>query len=77
MGKCTNLVLEFPGSPVIENLPANAGFMGSIPGLGRFHMAQSNQAQAPRLLEFEHLEPMLCKKREPAQQWRPSPAINK
>jgi len=25
----------FPGGPVTENLPANAGDMGSIPGLGR------------------------------------------
>ena len=29
---------DFPGCPVIKNLPANAGDMGSIPGLGRFHM---------------------------------------
>ena len=26
------------GGPVVKNLPANAGEMGSIPGLGRFHM---------------------------------------
>ena len=25
-----------PGGPVVKNLPANAGNMGSIPGLGRF-----------------------------------------
>ena len=29
---------DFPGNPVIKNLPANAGDTGSIPGLGRFHM---------------------------------------
>ena len=31
-----NLV-DFPGGTVVKNLPANAGDMGSIPGLGRFH----------------------------------------
>ena len=29
---------NFPGGPVVKNLPANAGEMGSIPSLGRFHM---------------------------------------
>ena len=28
----------FPGGAVVENLPANAGDMGSRPGLGRSHM---------------------------------------
>ena len=32
----------FPGSAVVENLPANAGDMGSSPGLGRSHMPRSN-----------------------------------
>ena len=31
----------FPGGAVVENLPANAGDMGSSPGLGRSHMPQS------------------------------------
>ena len=35
-----------------KNLPANAGDMGSIPGLGRFHMPRGNKAHA--------LEPMSC-----------------
>ena len=26
--------LDFPGGPVVKNLPANAGNKGSIPGLG-------------------------------------------
>ena len=30
------------GGPVVGNLPANAGNMGSIPGWGRFHMLRSN-----------------------------------
>ena len=29
---------DVPGGPVVKNLPANAGDMGSIPGSGRFHM---------------------------------------
>ena len=33
-----------------KNPPANAGDMGSIPGLGRFHMLWGNQAQVPQLL---------------------------
>ena len=33
---------DFPGGAVVGNLPANAGDMGSIPGLGRSHMPQSN-----------------------------------
>ena len=33
-----NLFIGFPGGPVIENLPTNAGDMRSICGLGRFHM---------------------------------------
>ena len=32
----------FPGSAVVENLPANAGDTGSSPGLGRSHMPWSN-----------------------------------
>ena len=32
----------FPGGAVVESLPANAGDMGSSPGLGRSHMPRSN-----------------------------------
>ena len=32
----------FPGGAVVENLSANAGDMGSSPGLGRSHMLRSN-----------------------------------
>ena len=35
-------MLEFPGGPVVKNLPANAGDMGSIPGPVRSHMTQGN-----------------------------------
>ena len=27
--------MDFPGGSAVENLPANAGDMGSIPGTGR------------------------------------------
>ena len=37
---------NFPGGPLVKNLPAKAGGMGSIPGPGRFHMPQGNQACA-------------------------------
>ena len=30
----------FPGGAVVKNPPANAGDMGSSPGLGRCHMLQ-------------------------------------
>ena len=35
-------VSGFPDGAVVENLPANAGDMGSSPGLGRSHMPRSN-----------------------------------
>ena len=35
-------MLGFPGGTVVENLPANAGDMGSSPGLGRSYMPWSN-----------------------------------
>ena len=33
---------DFPGGAVVEDPPANAGDMGSNPGLGRCHMPRSN-----------------------------------
>ena len=42
--------MDFPGGAVGENLPASAGDTGSIPGLGRFHMQQSNKVHTPQLL---------------------------
>ena len=40
----------FPGGLVHKNLLANAEDTGSIPGLGRSHMPQSNKAHVPQLL---------------------------
>ena len=36
----------FPGGWVVRSLPANAGDMDSIPGLGRFHMSWNGWAHA-------------------------------
>ena len=33
---------DFPGGVVVKNPPANAGDMGSSPGLGRSHRLRSN-----------------------------------
>ena len=38
---------------MVKNLPANAGNTGLIPGPGRSHMAQGNEAHAPQLLKSE------------------------
>ena len=35
-------LLGFPWGSVVKNLPANTADMGSIPGLGRPHMQESN-----------------------------------
>ena len=38
--------MDFPGGSVVQNSPANAGDMGSIPGPGRFHTLRDNEAHA-------------------------------
>ena len=35
-------VSDFPAGPVVENPPANAGNMCSIPGLGKFYIPRGN-----------------------------------
>ena len=37
---------------MVENLPANAGYTGSGPGLGRSHMPRSGWAREPQLLSL-------------------------
>ena len=54
---------DFPGGTVDRNLPANAGDRGSIPGPGRSHVLQSNQAHALPLLKSVCLESVLYNKR--------------
>ena len=40
---------DFPGGPVVENLPCNARDTGSIPDLGRSHMPWGSWADGPQL----------------------------
>ena len=47
-----NVREDFPGGPVVKNPPAKAGDMGSIPGLGRFHMLQGNSALVTQATEL-------------------------
>ena len=42
---------DFPGGPVVKNLPANAGDMGLIPGPGGYCMPQDNNAHELQLLK--------------------------
>ena len=73
------LVGDFPGRPVVKNLPANVGDMGSIPGPGRSHMPWSNQVSEPQLLSqcsATREYPLLTTlKKAWVQQRRPSTAI--
>ena len=39
-----NTFQGFPGGPVVESLPANAGDTGSSPALGGSHMPRSSEA---------------------------------
>ena len=41
---------DFSGGRVDKNPPASAEDMGSVPGPGRLHVLQSNEAHAPQLL---------------------------
>ena len=41
-GKWKTIVVGFPGGAVVGSLPANAGDMGSSPGLGGSHMPRTN-----------------------------------
>ena len=45
---------------MVRNLPVNAGDMGWILGLGRYHRPMSNSAQAAQLLKPAHLQAALC-----------------
>ena len=42
----------FPGGAVVESPPADAGDMGSSPGLGGSYMPQSNWARETQLLSL-------------------------
>ena len=55
---------DFPGGPVVKNPPTNAGDMGLIPGLQRFHVPRGNEAHTPQLLS-------LCPRARGLQQAKP------
>ena len=58
--------LDFPGGPVVKNLPANAGDVGAIPGMGRYHMPlliPYSRGWEPQLLSPHALEPVLHNER--------------
>ena len=55
--KVKNVFGGFPGGAVVEGPPANAGDMGSSPGLGRSHMPLSNWAREPQLLSLRVWSP--------------------
>ena len=65
------MLRDFPGGPVVRNLPASAGDMALIPGLGRSHMLQGNKACAPQL---ENSPRSWQPKKASAQQQRPNTA---
>ena len=46
------MFLDFPGGMVYKNLPVSVGDTGWIPGLGRFHIPQSNCTHIPQLLNL-------------------------
>ena len=46
----SKVIRGFPGGAVVGSPPANAGDMGSSPGLGRSHMPRSGWACEPQLL---------------------------
>ena len=81
--------LDFPGGPLIENLPANAGSMGSDPWSGRIPCAMGQISPSTAIAEsmcckywtLLALEPMLCNKRSPCREkprqcnWRVTPHL--
>ena len=47
---CKRLAGDFPGGAIDKSLPDNAGNVGLIPGVGRFHKPWSNCIHMPQLL---------------------------
>ena len=65
---------DFPGSPVVGSLPASAGDIGSIPGLGRSHMLQGSWACVPQLLSWHAATTEACLPRARALQQEKPPS---
>ena len=64
---------DFPGSPVVGSLPASAGDIGSIPGLGRSHMLQGSWGCVPQLLSWHAASTEACLPRARALQQEKPP----
>ena len=58
--------LGFSGDPVVKNPLCNTEGTSSIPGLGRSHKSQGNQARARQLLSLCSLEPVCHYKGKPS-----------
>ena len=69
-------IWDFPSGPVVQNLPANAGDMDSIPGPERSHMPPGYTAHKPQLLKPTHLHGRIVSachnQRKPTHSNRPS-----
>ena len=50
MGHRKAWLWDFPGDPVVENPPASAEDMGSIPDWGRSRMPRGNEVHVPQRL---------------------------
>ena len=77
---------------MVKNPPANAGDMGSLPGLGGFHMPRTTKPVYPkvhalqqekslqreaRMPQLENSPHWLQLEKAQAQQWRPSAVKNR
>ena len=71
------MALDFPGGPVVKNPLANLGDVGSIPGLGWFHMPQATGPQRHGYWScvLQLLEPPL-KSTPPLHNWWKSESSN-
>ena len=63
----TKKLRDLPGGPVVKNQPASAGDMGSIPGPGRPHLSQGNQALKLQLLKPVHSRAHALQREKPLQ----------
>ena len=61
-----------PGGPRVNNLLGNAGDMGSVPGLGRFHMLRATKLMCSTTEPNSALQPVLQEKRHSEKRMRHS-----
>ena len=74
------MILDFPGGSAVKNMPASAGDVGSIPGLGRFHMLWGSWACGPQILSLRATTTEICPlqlEKVCMQQWRLNAAKDK